>query len=179
MSIKMKKLFILLISLFFILGFYSHLVDKKSKIITKITIPESINSQNMELNTTIYYPNLEKTRLSTEEIIIDSNYTNKESILKHITALLIDKLISNKILENHSYQYELYIKNRVLYLDLDKKILLAAKSPKEELFIIYSFVNTLLTPGGVDSIILSVDGKPKKQVNFIKLNKTYRLNTVI
>ncbi|MGL4868553.1 MAG: GerMN domain-containing protein [Cetobacterium sp.] len=179
MSNKLKLLLISLICITAFTGLQSNKLNKKSEIITKISSPISEEISKNDISTTIFIPNFKAQKLVNEEIILNSNLILKEDILKDIIEQLINKLETNKIIKKDIFKYEVYIKNRTLYLDLDSKILLSATNPEEELLLIYSFVNTLLTPGGADNLVLLINGSSTDKVNFININKTYKLNNNI
>ncbi|MGL4988849.1 MAG: GerMN domain-containing protein [Cetobacterium sp.] len=179
MSNKLKLLLIGLICITAFTGLQSNKLNKKSEVITKISSPVSEEVSKNDIITTIFIPNFKAQKLVNEEIILNSNLILKEDILKDIIEQLITKLETNKIIKKDIFKYEVYIKNRTLYLDLDSKILLSATNPEEELLLIYSFVNTLLTPGGADNLVLLINGSSTDKVNFININKTYRLNNNI
>ncbi|WP_297405148.1 GerMN domain-containing protein [uncultured Cetobacterium sp.] len=160
-------------------GFYSHKLNVISTEVTPITAPKVENLKEKQLTTTIYFPNLKENKLNTEEIIIPNNLITKEGILTNIINQLIKKLKSDNTIKEGIYKFEIYSKNKNLYLDLDSKILLSANNPQEELLIIYSFVNSLLSPGGADKVILLIDGDPTKKVNFINISNYYRKNSDI
>lgn len=179
MSIRIKIFLVFLILVAAGTGIYSHKLNKISEEITPITAPKIDTLQKEELISTIYYPNKEFNKLETTEIKIPDNLSTKEDILSNITKQLIEELEANNILKKSNYKFEVYSKNRNLYLDLDSKILLSATNPQEELLIIYSFVNSLLSPGGADKVILIIDGNPTTKVNFINISKYYRKNSDI
>lgn len=179
MSIRIKAFLVFLILVAAGTGIYSHKLNKISHEITPITAPKIEKNEKQNLISTIYYPNSQKNRLVTSEITINSSLNTKEDILTNITTQLIKKLEDEKILKEGKYKFEVYSKNRDLYLDLDSKILLSATTPQEELLIIYSFVNSLLSPGGSDKVILLVNGNPAQKINFINISKYYRKNSDI
>ncbi|MGL5988552.1 GerMN domain-containing protein [Cetobacterium sp.] len=179
MSNKLKLFLVALISVATITGIYSKQLDKNSKTITQISVPKIQEIKKLEFSTPIFFPDLKAGKLNTENIVLTSNLKEKEEILKEIINNLLIKLENTKIIKKENYKYELFIKNRILYLDLDSKILLSATTPQEELLLIYSFVNSLLTPGGSDTVVLLVNGIPTNKVNFIDINKSYKLNSNI
>ncbi len=189
MSHKSKIFLIILIVIAASTGLYSNKLNKKSETITPITTPTLETIKATEITTPIFFPNLKQGKLNSEDIVLSSNLTNKQDILKDIISQLIQKLEDKNILkkENFKYEvlkkenfkYEVYLKNRTLYLDLDSKILSSAKTPQEELLLIYSFVNSLLTPGGADNVVLLINGVPTDKINFINISKSYKLNSNI
>ncbi|MEG0136223.1 MAG: GerMN domain-containing protein [Cetobacterium sp.] len=179
MSKKLKGFLFVLILITIITGLYSNKLNHLSKEITQISAPTSNEVSSNDYSVTLFFPNLKQNKLNSEDIILSKGLTTKEEILKDITAKLITKLEDNHILKKEQFKYEVYIKNRTLYLDLDSKILLSAKNPQEELLIIYSFVNTLLSLGGNDNVVLLINGSPAEKVNFINLSKSYKINSNI
>ena len=168
MSHKLKIFLVILIALTISTGVYSNKVNKKSETVTNISTPTLESIQKTEITTPIFFPNLKQGKLSKEDIILNSNLSNKE-----------EKLEDKNILKKENFKYEVYIKNRTLYLDLDSKILSSAKTPQEELLLIYSFVNSLLTPGGADNVVLLINGSTAEKVNFINISKSYKINSNI
>jgi len=179
MSNKLKIFLVILASITIATGFYSNKLNKKSECITPITAPTIEAIKKIEITTPIFYPNFKAGKLITEDIILNSNLKNKEDILKDIIKQLITKLETVQILKKENLKYEVYIKNRTIYLDLDSKVLSSANNPQEELLLIYSFINSLLTPGGADKVVLLINGVPTDKVNFININKSYKLNSNI
>ncbi len=179
MSHKSKIFLIILIVIAASTGLYSNKLNKKSETITPITTPTLETIKATEITTPIFFPNLKQGKLNSEDIVLSSNLTNKQDILKDIISQLIQKLEDKNILKKENFKYEVYLKNRTLYLDLDSKILSSAKTPQEELLLIYSFVNSLLTPGGADNVVLLINGVPTDKINFINISKSYKLNSNI
>lgn len=179
MSYKLKIFLVTLIVIAIGSGIYSNKLNEKSKLTTEIIAPTFETTNTPEVSTTIFFPNLKQGKLNSEDIILVSNLTNKEDILKSILAQLIKKLEDKNIIKKENFKYEVYLKNRTLYLDLDSKILSSTKTPQEELLLIYSFVNSLLIPGGADNVVLLINGSPTDKVNFININKSYKLNSNI
>lgn len=179
MSYKLKSFLVILIIITVGAGVYSNKLNKKSEIITSISTPTLESVDTTKITTPIFFPNLKQGKLNSEDITLTSNLTNKQDILKDILSQLIEKLEDKNIIKKENFKYEVYLKNRTLYLDLDSKILSSAKTPQEELLLIYSFVNSLLTPGGADNVVLLINGVPTDKVNFININKSYKLNSNI
>ncbi|MGL4866107.1 MAG: GerMN domain-containing protein [Cetobacterium sp.] len=179
MSHKLKIFLAVLIAIAVGTGIYSNRVNKKSETITAISTPTLETIQKTEISTPIFFPNMKQGKLLKEDVILNSNLSNKEDILKDIISQLLKKLEEKNILKKENFKYEVYIKNRTLYLDLDSKILSSAKTPQEELLLIYSFVNSLLTPGGADNVVLLINGSTTEKVNFINISKSYKLNSNI
>lgn len=179
MSHKSKIFLIILIVIAAGTGLYSNKLNKKSETITPITTPTLETIKATEITTPIFFPNLKQGKLNSEDIVLSSNLANKQDILKDIISQLIQKLEDKNILKKENFKYEVYLKNRTLYLDLDSKILSSAKTPQEELLLIYSFVNSLLTPGGADNVVLLINGVPTDKINFINISKSYKLNSNI
>ncbi|MCQ8211732.1 GerMN domain-containing protein [Cetobacterium somerae] len=179
MSYKLKSFLVILIVIVVGTGIYSNKLNKKSEIITPISTPTFESMEVTKVTTPIFFPNLKQGKLNSEDINLISNLSNQQDILKDILFQLIKKLEDKNIIKKENFKYEVYLKNRTLYLDLDSKILSSAKTPQEELLLIYSFVNSLLTPGGADNVVLLINGIPTDKVNFININKSYKLNSNI
>ncbi len=158
---------------------YNRKLSLESKIIHELTLPESKPIKVTTYMTLLYYPSKKGKGFETEEIALTENLKTTESILKDILDSLIFKLEEKKIIPKVAYNYEIYLNNRTLYLDLDSKIFSATKTARDELLIIYSFVNSLLAPGGSDEVVILIDGKNKTSLNFINLSKSYKINTNI
>lgn len=179
MSNKLKIFLIILAILAIFTGVYSNKLNERSKTVVAISTPTSETIQKTEISTPIFFPNLKEGTLSKEDILLNSNISNNEDILKDIISQLLKKLEDKNILKKENFKYEVYIKNRTLYLDLDSKVLSSAKTPQEELLLIYSFVNSLLTPGGANNVVLLINGSQTEKVNFINISKSYKLNSNI
>lgn len=179
MSKKLKSLLFILILVTVVTGIYSNRLNHLSQNTTHITTPKTNEIKTNDYSVTLFFPNSKQNKLNTEDIILSENLNTKEQILKEITTKLITKLENINILKKEAFKYEVYIKNRTLYLDLDSKILLSANNPQEELLIIYSFVNTLLSLGGNDAVVLLINGVPTDKVNYINISKNYKLNSNI
>lgn len=176
MSKKLKVLLIILIFITLGTGFYSKKLDDSSKNINQLTVPKLNNNEQNKFIATIYFPNPSINKLTSSNVEFDYSSFSKQEILKDIIDILFLKLEELEILKKENYKYEVYIRNKTIYLDLDSRILHSAKTPQEELLLIYSFVNTILSMAGNDELVLLIDGYPSNKVNFIKINKSYKIN---
>lgn len=179
MSKKLKIILSILILLTLITGVYSYKVTQISNTITPITYTEKEKIQHEDYISFIYFPDFNSTTLAKEEIQISGKLETKEEVYYSVINDLISKLKSLNILEDKNFSFEIYNKNKDLYLDLDSKILLSAKEAQQEVLIIYSFVNSLLELGGNDRVILLVDGEKVDKVNFVNISNFYQKNSSI
>lgn len=179
MSITSRILIVCLTILAITFGVKSKNLNELSKTVTPIVATKKENSKIDSISINIYVPNKENTALVSKQINLKETEQNKTAQLKLITTNLIKILNEQKILKEDNYPFEIYLKDKDIYLDLDSKILLCAKTPQEELLIIYSFVNTLISAEEADKVIILINGDEKDKVNFVNLSKFYKLNTNI
>lgn len=177
---KNFKITLSILSLFtLITGTYSYKVTKISNTITPITYTEKEKVQHEDYISYIYFPNFNSATLTKEEVKISGKLETKEEVYYSIINDLILKLKSLNILEDKNFSFEIYNKNKDIYLDLDSRILLSAKEAQQEVLIIYSFVNSLLELGGNDRVILLVDGEKSDKINFVNISNFYQKNNSI
>ncbi|MEG0729729.1 MAG: GerMN domain-containing protein, partial [Cetobacterium sp.] len=102
---------------------------------------------------------------------------SKDEILQTAIQNVINNLQSKKILKTSEvYKFKVYLEDRDVYLDLSSNILSHVGDAKEELLVIYSFVNTICNLGGVDRVKFLIDGKSVERVKYINLTKFYEKN---
>lgn len=177
MSSVLKILILCLIILTTFLGIKSRKLTDLSNKITKIEIPKDLKKEEPKFIATLFIPNEKKDTLISEDIDLKETIFNKTDIFEKVVKHLILNLEKKGILKKENYEYKIYLKDKDIYLDLDSEILLNAKTPEEEVLIIYSFVNTLLSLGEYEKVILLIDGKYKEKVNFVNISNFYKLNT--
>ncbi|MGL6115393.1 MAG: GerMN domain-containing protein [Cetobacterium sp.] len=154
-------------------------VDKETKVINKIEVLPNRKDEikdNIGAAVYIYTPNEKKFKL--EKITFDiKDTTTKEIILGEVTKGIIDQLKLKKILPGDGiYTSTAYLDDRDLYLDLSSNIFENAKNPKEEMLILYSFINTFCNIEGIDRVKFLIDGKTASKVNFINITGFYKAN---
>lgn len=178
-KLKFNFYALILIILIGVTYIFNEKLTSESQVIHELTIPKIENKKIIKYTTPLFIPNSNFSKFTTVDITLSENLKSTESILKEIMNNLIINLENKKIIPKKLYEYEIYLDNRILYLDLDSKILTNLKSTREELMIIYSFINSLLAPGGSDEVVILIDGKSLKNLNFITLAKSYKMNTTI
>lgn len=158
---------------------YNNYLNAESQVIHEIVLPEVEATKVVKYTTPIFFPNKTFTKFDMGEVTLTENLKTTEAILKEILSNLVIKLKAKKIISKKSYKNEIYLDNRTLYLDLDSRIFENSKTTREEMMILYSFVNSLLAPGGSDEVIILINGKSVKTLKYITLAKTYKMNTTI
>lgn len=179
MSSVSKILILCLIIIATFLGIKSKKMTDLSNKVTKIETPKNLKKEEPKLLVTLFIPDEKKETLVSKEVDIKEVTFNKTDLFEKVTKHLILSLEKNGVLKKENYEYEIYLKEKDIYLDLDSEVLLNAKTPKDELLIIYSFVDTLLSLGEYERVILLIDGKYQNKVNFINISEFYKLNTEI
>lgn len=159
------------------LGFTWYGVEKGAdgiKELAPLSGKENMSSSNKEGIIYIYTPMGGK--LQKEEITVKTTMS-KDEILQTAIQNVINNLQSKKILKTSEvYKFKVYLEDRDVYLDLSSNILSHVGDAKEELLIIYSFVNTICNLGGVDRVKFLIDGKSVERVKYINLTKFYEKN---
>ena len=120
----------------------------------------------------IYYP--DDNQLKSEEIevlklkntteIIDKTI---EEVIKKLEILMIIPDIEK---DRDVFFYE--VENKI-YLDIPEKTFELVKTPREELLIIYSFINSLTNVANIESIKILIDGRDIDKVKYANLKKYY------
>lgn len=123
----------------------------------------------------IYVPTKSKTKLEKEELVITDS-TTKETIVNEVIKGIINKLEESGAVKKDKYSYTAYLEGRDLYIDIDSRIFTQAKNVKEEMLVVYSFVNTFTNIGGIDRVKFLVDGKSANKINFVNLSGFYEKN---
>lgn len=121
----------------------------------------------------IFYP--ENGKLVNEEIesikpIVESDNI-KETLNKNIQKLKSLKLIPNINEKTEVFYYKV---ENTLYLDLPEKLFSNIKSPKEELLLIYSFVNTLTNLDSIEEVKFLINGIDVDKVKYSNLKGKFK-----
>lgn len=118
--------------------------------------------------------------LQKEEVTVKTTMS-KDEILQTAVQSVISNLQSKKILKtSEGYKFKVYLEDRDVYLDLSSNTLSHVGDAKEELLVVYSFVNTICNLGGVvDRVKFLIDGKSVEKVKYINLMKFYQKNMEI
>lgn len=121
----------------------------------------------------IFYPN--NGQLVNEEIETTKS-TIENDIIKETLYKNIEKLKNLKIIPNINEKTEVfyYKVDNTLYLDLPEKIFSNIKSPKEELLLIYSFVNTLTNLDSIEEIKILINGIDTDKVKYSNLKGKFK-----
>lgn len=120
----------------------------------------------------IYYPKDDK--LIDEEVIFDSSY-NSNKIIKSTIESIILKLENMEIIPKIDINKEIgyFILEGKVFLNIPEKIFDKIKSPREELLLIYSFVNSLNNIEGVENIRFLINNVDVEKVKYSNLLKDY------
>ncbi|NME36608.1 MULTISPECIES: GerMN domain-containing protein [Fusobacterium] len=121
----------------------------------------------------VFYP--DNGQLVSEEIEtvkpIMENDIIKETLYKNIEKLKNLKLIPNINEKTEVFYYRV---DSTLYLDLPEKIFSNVKNPKEELLLIYSFVNTLTNLDSVEEVKILINGIDVDKVKYSNLKGKFK-----
>ncbi|SJZ83742.1 Sporulation and spore germination [Cetobacterium ceti] len=182
MNKKLMALCGILVGIAVVLGVVSNKINQESATIKKIPVLESKRdeiTENIGTAVYIYMPNDNRFKLTKTAFDIKDTST-REAILKEVSQGVIDKLMEKGVLsKDEKYESTGYLDGKDLYLDLSSNIFAQAKSAKEEVLIIYSFVNTFCGIDGIDRVKFIIDGRTGKRVNFINIDGFYKANMVI
>lgn len=121
----------------------------------------------------IFYPN--DGQLVSEEIETIKS-TGENDIIRETLNKTIEKLKNLKLIPNINEKTEVfyYKVDSTLYLDLPEKIFSNVKSPKEEILLIYSFVNTLTNLDSVEEIKILINGIDADKVKYSNLKGKFK-----
>lgn len=152
-----------------VMGYFYFTKDYTPKIIfTRENYVKKIIQQKLY----IYYPKDDK--LADEEIIFDSSYSSNK-IIKSTIEFIILKLENMekipKIDTNKEIGY--FVLEDKVFLNVPEKIFDKIKSPREELLLIYSFVNSLTNIEGVENIRFLINNVDVEKVKYSNLLKDY------
>lgn len=140
-----------------------------------------LRNENIEVNIEnkvyIYYP--EEDKLLNEEIIVTGNFESNKIVgdtIKHIVLKLKEL---NKIPKlNFKTEIEYFILKDKVYIDIPEKMFEKVNSPREELLLIYSFVNSLTNIKGIERVRFLIDNVDVEKIKYSNLMKdyTYKMN---
>ncbi len=127
----------------------------------------------------IYYP--ENDKIINKEIEVDKN-TSKSLKIKRTLDETLNQL---KILEripniNEKIEVFYYIVDNIIYLDFPEKLFDKVKSPKDELLIIYSIVNTMTNIDiNIDTVKILINGTDMDKVKYANLKRDFKFRKEI
>lgn len=122
----------------------------------------------------IFYP--EGETLVSSEIEVNK-IENKNILMRRTLDETINKLKALDKIPNINEKIEVfcYLVDSVIYLDLPEKLFDKVKSPKDELLIIYSFVNTMTNVDtNVKSVKILINGGDMDKVKYANLKKDFK-----
>lgn len=122
----------------------------------------------------IFYP--EGETLISSEIEVNK-MGNKNILLRKTLDETINKLKTLDRIPNINEKVEVfcYLVDNVIYLDLPEKLFDKVKSPKEELLLIYSFVNTMTNVDtNIKSVKILINGGDMDKVKYANLKKDFK-----
>lgn len=138
----------------------------------KILLKNETIEKNIENKLYIYYP--EKNKLLNEEITIKGHFESNEIIGNTIkyTVLKLKKLDKIPRL-NLEKEIGYFILKDKLYIDIPEKMFEKVNSPREELLLIYSFVNSLTNIKGIENVRFLIDNVDVEKIKYSNLTKNY------
>lgn len=130
---------------------------------------KKIDTQTNLEKITIYKAASNPLKLVTEEAEIDKSRTEDEQI-REVVGKVLGENSPVKILG-------MYMNGSDLYLDLSKEFLDASKSPEEELYLIYSIVNSVTEIKSIKRVKILIAGQETNRSKYSVLSKFYERNT--
>ncbi len=140
---------------------------------------------------TVYLPDENSEGLTTKEVEVVSGATEEERI-KNIFDLLQGELSYNIVytdeegkvvevpfLKGEVQLMDVFIDGKDLYLNLNYHFRENMKTISQEIFIIYSIVNTLTEDGRYNRVKFLINNKEVEQLNFYNLSDFYEKNLEI
>lgn len=168
-----KKYYIngLIWGLVLILGFSYYRIERNKKIPKTVFIRNIKNEEVLKDKVYIYYP--EDNTLANMEVEVPKIESPSELLNK--TVLEVTKKLEELkyIPEINMDEVSCYIFRDKVYLDVPKEMFMNIKNAKEELFVIYSFVNSLTNIDGVESVRIVVNHNDTGKVKYANLLKDY------
>lgn len=137
--------------------------------IQQVFVREKKENQKEHLEKmTIYRLNNEPLSLVTEEVEINTNQSEADEIREILTKTFGEES-KIKILG-------MYMNGSDLYLDLNKEFLEMSKTPEEELYLIYSIVNSVTSVKTIKRVKIIIEGQEIDKGKYSVLSKFYERN---
>lgn len=138
----------------------------------KILIKNQEIEREIENKLYIYFP--ENEDLLSEEIIVKGKLSSSEIVGETIKEVISKLKMLGKIPQiNLEKEIGYFIIKDKLYLDIPEKLFNEVNSPREELLIIYSFVNSLTNIEGIEKVRFLIDNIDQEKVKYSNLMKDY------
>lgn len=138
----------------------------------KILIRNNEIEKERENKLYIYFP--ENNNLLNEEIIIKGQLDSSEIMGETIKEIVLKLKLLDKIPKvNLQKEIGYFLIENKLYLDIPEKLFDKVNSPREELLIIYSFVNSLTNIEGIEKVRFLIDNVDQEKVKYSNLMEDY------
>ncbi|MFA6708449.1 MAG: GerMN domain-containing protein [Fusobacterium sp.] len=159
--------FILLITL--ITGYFYFNRDYTPK---KILIKNISIKENKESKLYIYYP--EKGKLLNEEIPVKEKLGTDYIVKDTIKNVVLKLEQSNKIPQlEFGNKVDYFILKDQIYVDVPEIMFGNINSPRDELLLLYSFINSLTNIKGINSVRFLIDNIDVEKIKYSNLIKNY------
>ncbi|WP_163469682.1 GerMN domain-containing protein [Fusobacterium sp. IOR10] len=159
--------FILLITL--ITGYFYFNRDYTPK---KILIKNISIKENKESKLYIYYP--EKGELLNEEITVNEKFGTDFIVRDTIKNVVLKLEKLNKIPQlEFGNKVDYFILKDQIYIDVPEVMFGKVNSPRDELLLIYSFINSLTNIKGINSVRFLIDNVDVEKIKYSNLIKNY------
>lgn len=168
-NLKLVRITLVLIIITIFTGYkYFNPNNKPKEILKKETIVEKIEKDKIY----IFFP--KDGELENIEIEI-KKVKNSSELIKVTLRNVIEKLSENGNIPQIDIKkdVEFYLVDRKIYLDIPEKIFEKVKNPREELLIIYSFVNSLTTIRDISEVKILINNSDIGKVKYANLKKEY------
>ncbi|MFK4785402.1 GerMN domain-containing protein [Fusobacterium sp. MFO224] len=166
---KSDKIVVFIFLLTLMTGYFYFSRDYTPK---KILIKNQEIEKEIENKLYIYFP--ENEDLLSEEIIVKGKLSSSEIVGETIKEVISKLKMLGKIPQiNLEKEIGYFIIKDKLYLDIPEKLFNEVNSPREELLIIYSFVNSLTNIEGIEKVRFLIDNIDQEKVKYSNLMKDY------
>lgn len=166
---KLNKIFAIIFFITLITGYFYFNRDYTPK---KIIIRSTEVQNELENKLYIYFP--EKDNLLNEEVVIKGDKNSTEIVGETIKEIILKLKLLDRIPQvDLEKEIGYFITEDKLYLDIPDKLFDKVNSPREELLIIYSFVNSLTNIEGIEKVRFLIDNVDQEKVKYSNLMKDY------
>lgn len=157
-----------------ILGIVYYKVDSRSKT-TEIVFTRTEETPK-DLNDKIYIFYPQNSNIENMEIVIPKVNDQDELLTATITEVIKKMQSDNIVPEIDLKDVSYYLTNNKIYIDLPERIFENVRDARTELLIIYSFVNTLTSINGIESVRFLINNADLEKVKYANLMRdfTYR-----
>lgn len=157
-----------------ILGIVYYKVDSRSKT-TEIVFTRTEETPK-DLNDKIYIFYPQNSNIENMEIVIPKVNDQDELLTATITEVIKKMQSDNIVPEIDLKDVSYYLTDNKIYIDLPERIFENVRDARTELLIIYSFVNTLTSINGIESVRFLINNADLEKVKYANLMRdfTYR-----